>query len=175
MRISTTVTTLLGMKFAQPIEKFIQTRMVFVCKLNMKALYLDKDQNGYETVIKNIFEISYVTALKLHALLASFYFIKKQPLPSKSYCNFVITKILRKMENTYQNLDLEPSARIEWSLMEKVVKYAFHRVLKGKYSSFYQDQNSLMIRPMNELQILLDSVVKERQTFRIKSHAFQRF
>ena len=113
MRISTTVTTLLGMKFAQPIEKFIQTRMVFVCKLNMKALYLDKDQNGYENVIKNIFEISYVTALKLHALLASFYFIKKKTLPSKSYCNFVVIKILRKMENTYKNLDLEPSARIE--------------------------------------------------------------
>ena len=55
---------------------------------------MDQDQNGFETVIKNIFEISYVTALKLHALLASFYFVKKEPLPSKLFCNFTVIKIL---------------------------------------------------------------------------------
>ena len=115
-------------------------------------------------------------------------------------------KILQNMQTSYLKLDLERSARIEWSLIAKTINYAFQCVLKGKFSSFYQDQYFPMLKPLyvpkegqedqkmpifmpkgegdKEMPILkssfvpkklLDNCIKERQTFKIKSHAFQRF
>ena len=166
----------LKMTFTQPIEIFIEQKMVFVSKLYMKALYLDMDQNGFETVVKNIFEISYVTALRLHSLLASFYFAKKKKLPSATFCNDVFYKICGKMQNAYLKLNLKPSAKIQLNLMSNVIRYAFHHVLKCKYSSFYKEQ--ILPKPKSTTDIpmkILHQSIKERQTFRIKSHSYQRF
>jgi hypothetical protein len=164
------------MTFTQPIEIFIEQKMVFVSKLYMKALYLDMNQNGFETVVKNIFEISYVTALRLHSLLASFYFAKKKKLPSSTFCNDVFYKICGKMKNAYLKLDLKPSANIQLNLMSKIIRYSFHHVLKGKFSSFYKDQILPKPKSITELPMkILHQSIKERQTFRIKSHSYQRF
>ena len=166
----------LKMTFTQPIEIFIEQKMVFVSKLYMKALYLDMDQNGFETVVKNIFEISYVTALRLHSLLASFYFAKKKKIPSATFCNDVLSKICGKMRNAYLKLKLKPSANIQLNIMSKVIRYAFHHVLKGKFSSFYKDQILPKPKSITDLPMkILHQSIKERQTFRIKSHSYQRF
>ena len=149
--------------------------MVFVSKLNMKALYLDQDQNGFENVIKNVFEISYVIALRLHSLLASFYFIKKKKLPHTLYCNNLVLKISAKMQMVYLKLDLKPSAKIDLCLLRRIIKYAFQCVLKGKYSSYYQDQHLPVIKPSDVPKPILNYCIKERKTYKIISHAFQRF
>ena len=111
------------------------------------------------------------------------------------------------MQTKYLKLDLESLAWIEWGLMAKTINYAFQCVLKGKFSSFYQDQYFPLLKPSDEPKDgqedkriprfmpkggegdqempilkssfvpkkLLDNCIKERQTFKIKSHAFQRF
>ena len=164
------------MTFTQPIEIFIEQKMVFVSKLYMKALYLDMDQNGFETVVKNIFEISYVTALRLHSLLASFYFAKKKKLPSSTFCNDVEKSVEKCGMHIYLKLDLKPSAKIQLNLMSKVIRYAFHLVLKCKYSSFYKDQSLPKPKSTTDIPMkILHQSIKERQTFRIKSHSYQRF
>ena len=134
------------------------------------------DQNGFETVVKNIFEISYVTALRLHSLLASFYFAKKKKIPSATFCNDLLSKICGKMRNAYLKLDLKPSAKIQLNLMSKVIRYSFHCVLKCKFSSFYKDQILPKPKSTTDLPLkILHQSIKLRKTFRIKSHAFQRF
>ena len=41
-------------------------------------------------------------------------------------------------------------AKIEWSVIAKTIKYAFQCVLKGKFSSFYQDQYFPLLKPSDE-------------------------
>ena len=163
----------LGMKFPQPIPEFIKGKMLFVTKLNIKGLYLDEKQNGIENVIKNLFEISYVNALKLHSILASFYFAKKIPLPSKPFLKVLILKISFKVQRTY--LKVTQNRKIQPEFVGKLVKYAFYCVLKQKYSSFYKDQKIPFVKKSDLPLKMLQECILTRKTNKIVSHAFQRF
>ncbi len=161
----------LGMKFSQTISDFIKGKILFVATLNMKKLYLDSDLNGEENVLKNVFNTSYFTALKLHSLLASFYLAPKKPLPPNPYLKLLILKVSAKIERFYVKVN---NAKPDSLLIGKVVRFAFFHALKCKYGSFYQNCKLPLVKKSDLPCKMLVKSLKDCATNKIKSYAFQK-
>ena len=122
----------LGMKFKQQSwSEFIKGKIMYVCAMNMKPLYLDEAINGRDHVMKNVFEASYLTALKLHSLLASFFFAAKIKLPGNSYLKHLVLKVSAKVKRKYLNVVKNYNLcknTLDMACVGKLVKFAFHSV-----------------------------------------------
>ena len=88
-------------------KDFILSKMKFVSPLYVKPLFIDLELNGLVTVMKNVFEICYINALKLHSLLTSMYFIQKKPLPPKPWLRIVILKMASKVKQAFAKVTLK--------------------------------------------------------------------
>ena len=165
--------------------------MMFVCGLYIKPIYVDVELNGREGVLKNMFELSYINAPKLHSMLASLYSTttkKKQPLlmplNSNSFLKNIILKMAAKVKRHYCKVvfvhKFKNDQYIDVKFVYKVVIYACQVVFKEKYASFYSNQKIPLVRTKKvEVDkdvswIMLKESLKGRETFRIKSHAYQR-
>ena len=156
--------------------------MMFVCGLYIKPIYIDVELNGREGVLKNMFELSYINALKLHSMLSSFYLSKKKPLPLNSFLKNIILKMAAKVKRHYNKVVLihkfKNDQYIDVKFVYKVVIYACQVVFKEKYASFYSNQKIPLVRKKvvdkDVSWIMLKESLKGRETFRIKSHAYQR-
>lgn len=164
------------MKYCKSKALFIENKMLFISCLSMKPLFLDEAQNGYENVLKNLFEINVLTALKLHSMLSSMYFIKKEKLPL-NFLHRLILRISAKMQRAYQR-NVKSYNLTENSLtclaVGNVTKYAFYVVLKEKFSSFYADQKLPYVKRTEIPVKMLKEALKERKTFSIQSRAYQK-
>jgi hypothetical protein len=65
------------MFFSFFIFRFILTRMLFLVTMKLHPLLMDQNLNGSEGVLKNIFEINFVSALRLHSIIDSMIFQPK--------------------------------------------------------------------------------------------------
>ena len=159
------------MKFPQPELEFIKNKMLFITKLNMKTLYVDENLNRPEMVVKNLFEMSYVNALKLHSILASLYFAKNKDLP-KDFLKMLISKICIKTKRIYSRMT--KNKFVTEDMVLDLVKYGYFCVFKEKYGSFYNNYKFPFVKKSNLPLKMLKDCLKNRGTNKIISHSFQR-
>ena len=166
------------MMFQNNVNEFISSKMLFVCGLYVKPLYVNVELNGKDTVIINLFEIAYINGLKLHSMLVSMYFVMKKPLPTNcTWLKTLILKMAEKFRRCYSKVVTQHNLKnesIESTLVFKISLYACQVVLKEKYSAYYTNQNLPFIKKELFIPIELKEALKERGTFKIKSYAYQK-
>ena len=167
----------LAMTFPQPKFDFITNKLLFICTLHLKPLYIDEEVNGQLVALENIFEATYLVALKLHSLFSSMEAISLlQQGQGNNQLKSLVNKIIRKMMTKYRRIvkacDLLQKQKNGLRLIAHTLRYAFVSVLHRKFGSYYKD----LTLPWVDYQLvpvaLLDECIKTRQTFKIKSKAY---
>ena len=122
-----------------------------------------------ENILMNVYELSYVTALKLHSLLSSFYNFQ-HPMPKNSYLKFLILKIAAKIQRNYRY----KIQKVHFELIGKTVKWAFFVVFKQKFAEFYKDLKVPKVKKEDLPVEILSKCIQNRQTYKIQSGPFQK-
>ena len=163
----------LAMTFPQPIMAFIEKKMLFICTIHFKALYLDEKLNGPIFVIENLYEASYLAALKLNSLIASLIFAKDKTLLGTELLNLtkkLTGKMLKRYQRIVQTSKLKNS--IDDELVKHTIRYAFVSVLQRKYSMYYKELKLPWVNFKIIPKVLLDECVKKRGTTKILSKSY---
>lgn len=162
--------------------QFVSTKMLFVCNLKMKPLFLDVAINGVEVVIGNLYEMHYITALKLHSLLASVFFHYGKSLPGEQWLRLLIRRISVKVQRSYlamvRRFKLTKNSVISATLVSHLLKYAMMSVLSKKFAVFYKGQKLPPAVKKESMMLFspkdLTRIIKQRKTHLIKSVPYQR-
>ena len=160
----------LAMTYPQSVMAFIERKMLFVCTIHFKPLYFDQELNSLTYVIQNIYEASYLTALKLHSLLTSLIFAKGEILPGQELFDLT-TKLTGKMVKKYKRIVRISSLTnsIDEELVKHTIRYAFITVLQRKFSRQYKGQKLPWVNFNLIPKVLLDECLKNRRTNSILS------
>lgn len=155
-------------------QAFIDRKMLFVCNLKMKPLYLDETLNGAKNVLANLYEMHYVTALRLHSLLASLYFqYNEKPTGLDILFKKISTKVGRTYDMVCKKYKLQ-NVEITRATVEHLLRKAFYQVVKVKHGSFYKDITVVKKPSKKSQEDHYHHILHSRNTVSIISRAYQR-
>ena len=169
----------LAMPFPQSIIHFITTKLLFICTLHLKPLYINEEINGPLVSLENIYEASYLVALKLHSILSSLEeaaIVILKPGPKKQL-KILTNRLIGKMMNRYKRIVERCELRKQKNglrLIKHTMRYAFVAVLHGKFGN-YRDLELPWVDYQLVPTVVLNECIKRRETFKIKSKAYFKF
>lgn len=167
----------LAMPFPQTTINFITTKMLFICTLHLKPLYINEEINGPLVSLENIYEATYLVALKLHSILSSLeeaiIIMKEGPKNQlKILTNKVIGKMMSKVKRIVKLCDLR-NQKNGLRLIKHTMRYAFVAVLHRKFgNSHYKDLDLPWVDYQLVPVVILNECIKTRETCKIKSKAY---
>lgn len=175
------------------IQNFILNRMLFLVCLKIQPLFIDVDLNGFECVLKNIFEIHFVSALRFHSIFDSL--VSMNNINQADFPKDFLIRLLRQCLNRAWNRFSSMSSKFQLK-NEKITRnyfsiifYKAFQLVLSKHSAqyvrfFWQVRvkkliDQLMEKSTPEIEEILKSVcsmafLKERKTTSIISHGYQR-
>ena len=154
-------------------EVLLLKRLKFLLALKMQRGFLDTNINGRRQVLANLFTIHYVTALRLHSMLDSLFFVH-----SRSRCFGVIRQAVEtchsEAEGAFRRVTNPFRSLVKVSESRMMMTQALLRVFNQKGYSVQARALLSCLKVSPECQSVANLTFKSCQLGKIKSHAYQK-
>ena len=163
---------------------FILQRMLFLVVLKLQPLYFDESFNGRDRVLKNSYEIHYISALRLHSMIDSLILVNGLKINLDRF-SLIIKQCGKKSKRHYNKMCNKYSVKNQ-TVTPIEIRYLFilaiYKMQCKKGGSYGKEVNLFLkkelgrhqIKNAEELHNIANIALKDSHLLNIKSHAYQK-